>query len=44
MGENTRWRFLPEYMKQLVAQLSELGAALSGVASELGVTPMQLKT
>ena len=44
MTKQTRRRFSLEYKEQSVARLSEPGATHSSVASELGVTPTQLKT
>ncbi len=44
MTKQTRRRFSPEYREQAVARLLEPGATHSGVATELGVTPTQLKT
>ena len=43
MTKQTRRRFSPEYKEQSVARLSEPGATHSSVATELGVTPTQLK-
>jgi transposase-like protein len=44
MTKQVRRRFSPEYKEQAVARLSEPGATHTGVATELGVTPTQLKT
>ena len=44
MTKQTKRRFSPEYKEQSVARLSEPGATRSSVATELGVTPTQLKT
>jgi len=44
MSKGTRRRFSPEYEEQSVAWLSEPGATLGGVATELGIRPTPLKT
>ncbi len=44
MSKQPRRRFSPEYKEQSVARLSEPGATYSSVATELGITPTQLKT
>ena len=44
MTKQTRRWFSPECKEQSVARLSEVGAAHSSVAAELGITPTQLKT
>ena len=43
MSKGAGRRFWPDYEEQSVARLSEPGAALGGVAAELGITPRQLK-
>ncbi|MEM7529258.1 MAG: transposase [Pseudomonadota bacterium] len=44
MSKQPRRRFTPEFKEQAVARLSAPGATQGGVATELGVTPTQLKT